>query len=85
LDDCLVGFSAGFSWGKLLLLVPNRNAQGAVKGTSSARKANKGSYMKRAQHGKVWGVGATCVFICSFVTIIIYLFYDSMIVTFVMK
>mmetsp|Transcript_15811 Transcript_15811/g.20515 ORF Transcript_15811/g.20515 Transcript_15811/m.20515 type:complete len:225 (+) Transcript_15811:2104-2778(+) len=59
LDDCLVGFSAGFSWGKLLLLVPNRNAQGAVKGTSSARKANKGSYMKRAQHGKVVGIDLT--------------------------
>jgi hypothetical protein len=59
LDRSLVGFSAGFFWGKTLLLVPNRNAQGAVKGKISTRKALKGSYLRRSQHGKLVGIDLT--------------------------
>lgn len=55
----MVGFSAGFFWGKTLLLVPNRNAQGSVKGTFTTRKSKKGSYLRRSQHGKLVGIDLT--------------------------
>lgn len=63
LDPSLVGFSAGLFWGKTLLLVPMRNAQGAgaagaaggVVGTKRERDAAGGNHMKRAMHGKLVG------------------------------
>ena len=60
-DASLVGFSAGFSWGKTLLLVPNRNAKGneGVSGTFSSRQAQGANHMRRSQHGKVVGIDLT--------------------------
>lgn len=61
LDRSLVGFSAGLYWGKFLLLVPMRNAQGGgaagapvgVTGSKRQQVAMGGNHMKRAMHGKL--------------------------------
>ena len=65
LDHSLVGFSSGLYWGKFLLLVPMRNAQGGgaagapggVTGSKREQVAMGGNHMKRAMHGKLvrWG------------------------------
>jgi len=53
LDPLLVGFSAGFSWGATLLLVPLRNAN--ARGSEEEFRP-EGNHFMRAQHGKLVGI-----------------------------